>query len=402
MECEETNLSKDVFEEELKKPSIFKDESKLSIDYVPPSLPHREKELRVLVRNFKILLEKPGSKSCKILISGSVGTGKTALAKLFGKLICSEAQRRGINLHYIHINCRRDKTEFLVLKRVLHYFNPNFPTRGFSPEELLFALQKTLDSREAFLLIALDELDFYVKRSGPELLYDLTRLYEEKLNAVQRISLIGIAKDTSWIALLDSSTLSTLQQNTLFLARYNASQLKDILEMRVKEAFYEGTVSEEAISLIADIAAEWGDARYSLELLWRAGKYAEAEGEFRVLPEHVRLAKAETHPVIRREVLLDLPQHHRLLLLALARKLRKNEKAYATMGEIEELYHVICEEYGEKPRGHTQIWNYIHDLESCGIINIKLSGSGIRGKTTLISLPDVPASILEKELMTLL
>lgn len=395
-------MSRDVFEEELKKPSIFKDESKLSIDYVPPSLPHREKELRVLVRNFKILLEKPGSKICKILISGSVGTGKTALAKLFGKLICSEAQKRGINLHYIHINCRRDKTEFLILKRVLHYFNPNFPTRGFSPEELLFTLQKTLDSREAFLLIALDELDFYVKRSGPELLYDLTRLYEEKLNAVQRISLIGIAKDTSWIALLDSSTLSTLQQNILFLARYNASQLKDILEMRVKEAFYEGTVSEEAISLIADIAAEWGDARYSLELLWRAGKYAEAEGEFRILPEHVRLAKAETHPVARREVLLDLPQHHRFLLLALARKLRKNEKAYVTMGEIEELYHIVCEEYGEKPRRHTQIWNYIHDLESCGIINIKLSGSGVRGKTTLISLPDVPASILEKELLTLL
>lgn len=395
-------MSKDVFEEELERPSIFKNESKLSIDYVPPSLPHREKELRMLVRTFKILLEKPGSKSCKILISGSVGTGKTALAKLFGKLISNEAQQRGINLHYIHINCRRDKTEFLVLKRIVHYFNPSFPTRGFSPEELLFALQKTLDNREAFLLITLDELDFYIKKSGPELLYDLTRLYEEKLNAMQRISLIGIAKDISWMGLIDSSTLSTLQQNVLYLARYTASQLRDILEMRVKEAFYEGCVSEEAIDLIADIAAEWGDARYSLELLWRAGKYAEAEGEFRVLPEHVRQANAEIHPVIRKEILLDLPQHHRLLLLALARKLKKNEKAYATMGEIEELYHVICEEYGENPRGHTQIWNYIHDLESCGIINIKPSGPGIRGKTTLISLPDVPTTLLEKELMSLL
>ena len=69
-----------------------------------------------------------------------------------------------------------------------------------------------------------------------------------------------------------------------------------------------------------------------------------------------------------------------------------------SMGEAEDAYAVVCEEYGENRRGHTQLWKYVKELSAFGVIETKASGVGQRGKTTLISLPRVPASDLEQEL----
>ena len=32
--------------------------------------------------------------------------------------------------------------------------------------------------------------------------------------------------------------------------------------------------------------------------------------------------------------------------------------------EVEEVYSVACEEYDERPRAHTQFWNYLKDFVS--------------------------------------
>jgi cell division control protein 6 len=68
------------------------------------------------------------------------------------------------------------------------------------------------------------------------------------------------------------------------------------------------------------------------------------------------------------------------------------------MGEAEGAYRVACEEYGEKPRRHTQLWKYVNDLNAVGIVKSKVSSDGLRGKTTLIALPYVSATELEREL----
>jgi cell division control protein 6 len=95
-----------------------------------------------------------------------------------------------------------------------------------------------------------------------------------------------------------------------------------------------------------------------------------------------------------RLALLDVPK--KLVLLAIARRIRK--KAYITMGEAEEAYKIVCEEYGEKRRAHTQFWKYVGDLDALGLIDTKLSGEGVVGKTTLISLPEIPSKILSDNL----
>ncbi|MHA2024990.1 MAG: ORC1-type DNA replication protein [Candidatus Thorarchaeota archaeon] len=396
-------MSHDYIEDELSKSSVFKSEQFLSIDYVPESLPHRQSEIRTLVQSFKTLISSPGRTSHKFIIEGPVGTGKTAVAKRFSEQMILAAKRRNIRLHSIHINCRVNKTAYLVFLRALREFKPKFPRRGHSPDELLQMLVEVLDEEDRYLLLILDELDYFIRQRGADILYDLTRIMDDRLNATQRLSIIGIGRKIPLDEdILDASTLSTLQRNILRFTKYNREALYDILRNRVEMAFMKNTVMDETIQVICDIASEHGDARYAIELLWRAGKSADRDQKDILIPDYARLAKTDTHPELRKEIFATLPTQHKLLLLAAARQLREIRSAYITIGEVEEMYRSICEEYYEEPRAHTQIWEWVQDLNAHGIINTKKSGTGQRGQTTLIGFSEVPAEMLEQFLSGLL
>ena len=180
---------------------------------------------------------------------------------------------------------------------------------------------------------------------------------DDQLNAQQRLSMIGVGRHIPLDNdLFDPSTLSTLQRNIIRFEKYSASELNDILAERIKMAFVERAVMPETLQLVCEIASERGDARYAIELLWRAGKQADSLESSVIIPDYARKAKADTHPEIRKEVLESLPKHNQLLLLAAARKLKEGQSAYVTIGEVEEMYRSVCEEYDSESRAHTQVW----------------------------------------------
>ena len=393
-------MFEEIFEEEMGRESVFRDASKLSPDYVPRVLVHRDEEFRQLTRVFKPVIESGMSQ--RVLVVGSVGVGKTAITLRFGQELEPAARGQGLNLNYLHINCRKDKTPYAVLMRLVGHYNPRWPCRGLGPEKLLDMVVAYLNKHDAYLTLTLDELDFFVQLNGPDLLYLLTRAAEES-GGPNRVSLIAITRDKEgFLRSLDAPTQSTFMHNVLALDRYTAPQLADILNQRVGEAFKVGTVDEETVFLIADIAARWGDARFALELLWRAGMIADGQGADLVMPEHARLAKVEVYPEVKKEVLQNLQPHEKLLLLAVARKLKLSKRAYLLTGAAEQSYRVVCEEYREHPRGHTQLWEHLKRMEGLGLVGLHPSGKKHRGKSMRISVPDVPVVMLGGELERLL
>ena len=108
--------------------SVFKDESKLDINYVPSRLPHRVSQLNLLNQFFRFAIESPGKMTQRVLLLGKVGTGKTVLSQHFGLNIMKEAEKRNINLNYVHVNCRECKGSlFMILQRTILNFHPHQP-----------------------------------------------------------------------------------------------------------------------------------------------------------------------------------------------------------------------------------------------------------------------------------
>jgi cell division control protein 6 len=380
--------------------SVFKDEAKLDINYVPPKLPHRETEHRLLMEFFSFVTRCPERMAQRVIITGDVGTGKTVLAQHFGASITSEANKRGIKFRYVHVNCREFRGSLLpIMHHAVTTFRPKYPSRGYSEEEVLLALMQVLDEENAFMILALDEFDSLIENEGSDAVYKLTRLQEMRQEKPQRLSFIFIMRNLQAMEQLDASSKSTLQRSIISLERYGKGQMIDILSDRVAMAFEPGTIEEDVVSLIAELAfKETGNARFGIELLWRAGKYADAHDAEMVEPECVRMAVSSIIPSIRRSDLTSLGLHEKLFLLAVARYFKESEQAYVSLSEIEKTYAVVCEEFNERLNGHTQVWNHARFLSSLGIIKIEVAPSTARGRSTQVSLPSIPASELEKEL----
>jgi cell division control protein 6 len=378
--------------------SVFKDQRTLSFDYVPQKLVHREAQMKRLVTLYRAVVESNLSQN--VVLTGSVGTGKTATAKRFCMDLKEYSEKQQKAVDWVLVNCRQRNSESSAVLHIVNHFQPNFPDRGFSITEMLRILRKDLEKRKVHLLIVLDEADMLLKRAGSDIIYKLTRFGEEGVESKELVSLMLISQKNVF-DMLDASSTSTFKRtNMIEFGKYSLEELRDIVSQRAELALKEDAIDDDALDLIAEVSAEWGDARFAIEILEKAGMLADEEGAGCVNVEHVRAAKAEAYSSVTESKLKGLDTHQRLTLLAIAKA--SKGKAYITTGEAEAAYKVACEEFGEKPRAHTAFWGLLKDLDMLGVVSAKKSGPGISGKTTVITLLDIPAKVLDSKMRQML
>ncbi|HEX9907792.1 MAG TPA: AAA family ATPase [Thermoplasmata archaeon] len=378
--------------------SVFKDQRTLSFDYVPPKLVHREAQMKRLIMLYRPVVDSNFSQN--VVLTGSVGTGKTATAKRFCMDLKDYAEKHQKAVDWVLVNCRQRNSESSAVLHVVNHFQPNFPDRGFSITEMLRILKKDLEKRKVHLLIVLDEADVLLKKAGSDIIYKLTRFEEEGVESRELVSLMLISQKNIF-DMLDAASASTFKRTNLIeFGKYNLEELRDIVSQRAVLALNEDCMDKDSVDLIAEISSEWGDARFAIEILEKAGMLADEEGAGKIDVEHVRAAKAEAYSSVTESKLVGLDRHQKLTLLAIAKA--SKGKAYLTTGEAEMAYKVACEEFGEKARAHTAFWGLLKDLDMLGVVSAKKSGPGISGKTTVITLLDVPAKVLEQKMREML
>ena len=371
----------------MSKPQIFVDRDRLSPRYIPSILPHRENKITFLLSLYRDALENIENVFLRVSqIVGGVGTGKTCVAIRFGELLEKAASERSINLQHVYLNCKIEGTSrFVLYGNMLRKVAPELSTRSLSPEEMLQQFVNYLRDEKKYVVISIDEVDYFYVRSKEPLLYNLTRLPE--LHPGEPSPIIGeifISRDLSFHSRLDPSEISTLGRGVIEFPRYTNQHITDILNQRMREAFKVGVVDQGVLEFISDVTARSpvnGDVRVALDLLLYAGIFAENQGHVRVLPDHARKVFSQTHPSITSQDILDLNEHEKLVLFGLIRTLLSKKTSYVRLNEIRDGYNLLCEEYALKPLH--EIEGSLQDLCDRGIVDMKsLTEFGISGVST--------------------
>lgn len=358
--------------------SVFKNRESLSPDFPIEehwgSIPHRAEQLKMLWNFYEDILDKKGESFLRRLqIIGPPGSGKTCTLKFFGKEFEKKAKERGISLNHVYMNLKFEGGKRVILYRnLLGKIEPRMVSASFSAEELLKTLVSYLQEKKRFILLTIDEIDYFVRRFEKEgIVYDLTRLNELSDRPCGVVGVTFLAREKEFHTLLDAAELSTLGRNFVEFKPYSSNQIYDILERRAEEAFNRGACSEETLSFIADVTSSRkinGDLRYALDLLLYAGILADNQGSTRLLPDHVRKVVSQTTPSFTTEDLLGIPDKGKIVLLAAARSLNR-ERPYASLREIRENVDVVCEELGLKPIENVE--ECLQDLWDRRIIDLK-------------------------------
>jgi len=245
----------EIIESEVKRPSVFIDESKLYPEYVPDKLPHREEQVRQLTRLFKSIILRPGTVSVRTLLVGPIGSGKTVTSIVFGTNFSRLAERKGVNIRYVHVNCSKSKNPATIFREIKNQLGLNLPDRGLSATELGSALLKLLDMEDLYLLVALDEFDYFLRVSKPDDRYMIVRFYDVFKTGVKRLNFIYITRGTpTYISsLVDDITGSYLMKNIVMFNPYKSKEILDILKTRAEVAFYPGVISDDVLDYIANL-----------------------------------------------------------------------------------------------------------------------------------------------------
>jgi len=354
--------------------SVFRDGGleKLGFEYVPSRLPHREGYVDALIEYLKTVIDHPGVFSERILITGGSGTGKTVTAKKVGSALEEIAERRGVDLVYAHVNCRATSGKFGLVQRIIQKAASELPLRGYGATELLHALWDYLNERNKLLVLTLDEIDYYIRTTGEDIVYELSRLTNSLQDVPQRLNFVFIARDHSFMDVLSPDTLSKLRpQERMDFPPYREDELRNILEERVTVAFQEGAVSNEIINYIARNAVEYGhgDARYGIQLLCVAGLIADRDFNSHVLAEHVREAQDRSDPKLSDEDVMMLSMEEKYVLWGLARCLKwSKDEVFLSLDEVEKEYYSVCEEEDRKSVGRAMLHALVQKMKAAGVI----------------------------------
>ncbi|MBW2991023.1 ORC1-type DNA replication protein [Candidatus Woesearchaeota archaeon] len=379
-----------IFEQFLKKESLFKNKKVLQATYIPNEIKHRDKQITNIANILSpaLRIEKPSN----IFIYGKTGSGKTLSVRYLTDQMLTLADNKKIPLKIIYINCKLKKvadTEYRLIAQLAREFGKEIPSTGLPTDDVYTIFFKTIDEEKKIILLVLDEIDQLVKKAGDELIYNLTRINSELKNS--QTTIIGISNDLTFSNNLDPRVRSSLSEEEVIFPPYNAVQLQHILKERSTEAFKKEVLGEGVIQKCAAYAArEHGDARRALELLRVAGELAERKGEQKITMKHIDEAEDTIERDRIVEIVKNQPKQFQSTLYSIM--LNKNKHKTIQTGEVYDTYKDLCNKVGLRPLTQRRVSDIIAELDMLGIINAKVISKGRFGRTREISLI-LPTSI---------
>lgn len=378
---------------------IIKDPTVFTGHYVPTTILHRAKEIKSLwLRINGPLIGRPIKNT---IIYGLSGTGKT----LTTRFVAEELQKKTSDVKVWYIRLKNAKSEYKALRKVgQEVLRQDFNGHTFTAMcGMIF--KPLLMLPENNLVFIIDEIDSIESDSGYDAFLDtFLRPYENFDIGGKNISVIFISNKMSFPENLTVGTNSSFScMDKIIFEPYDANDLRDILTERAQRGLFPGTYNDEIISLCAAYGAqEHGDARRTIELLYKSASIAEEDSDI-IQEKHVRnaLDVIEFEGISR--LVETLPVQTKAVCLSISKAMKKK-----ISGEIKDItttavynqYTRIAEIIYLNVLTQRRISDYLVELSNLGIIQSFNKYKGRMGRERNIDLlvsPEIIEKVIYKD-----
>jgi len=378
------------------KKNIFKDKSALQINFNPDNILFRDEQIKQIALILAPALR--GERPSNLFLYGKTGTGKTlSIQWIKEELIKRVKEDSDFNLRIEYLNCKLKKvsdTEYRILAEIIRKLGGKIPDTGLPTQAVYSRFVDLIDSEKQLIILIFDEIDQAIKKISNDFLYNLTRLNSE-LSKTQ-ICLVGISNNLTFLDELDPRVRSSLSEEEIIFAPYNALQLQEILKKRAESAFRENILQEGVIAKCAAYAArEHGDARRALDLLRVAGELAERDNSKKILLKYIDSAnnKIEKDKIL--DIIISEPKQFQFVLSSIIQLSEKKQKESFFTGDVYNFYQELCQKNKSEILTQRRISDIIQEFDMLGIINVKVISKGRGGRMREIKLA-INNNILKK------
>ena len=356
----------------------------------------RSVQLKRLARFLSPILG--GQTPSNLLIYGPTGTGKSVTCLHFLSTLAGMCSKKGIPFNYFYVDLTTPRTCFGALNELAMALDGSTRRyrKGIALEHMQETIISTLCQIRGDISIVVDEVDNIT--ADIDLFYTfLAKTLPKKVPC--RISYIFLTNRLEWEKTLDPRILSILKKTDLIFEPYNALDLVEILNLRVKKALDLSKVDPVAVQKIAAYASrETGDARRAVELLVKAVKIAEETsghlGEKEVEDADGMLELDKTEELIR-----SLATQQKLALVGCYTGMMR-QRGKINTGHAYKYYSAICQQDQSRVLTQRRFSDMVSLMDLYGLINARVTSKGRYGKTRELysSLPQkVISNLLEGE-----
>ncbi|HLD97785.1 MAG TPA: orc1/cdc6 family replication initiation protein [Candidatus Nanoarchaeia archaeon] len=365
--------------------SLFKDKFVLQTSYNPDNIPHRESQISQIASILAPSLR--GERTSNLFVYGKTGTGKTlSVQKVKNELLKRNPESNKLVIQYI--NCKLKKvsdTEYRILAELIKKLGGSVPATGLPTDQVYNRFIDLIDNEKKLIIIIFDEIDHAVDKISDNFLYNLTRLNSELSKS--QISIVGISNNLTFLDGLDPRVRSSLSEEELVFAPYNALQLKDILKKRAEIAFKEGVLDDGVIEKCAAYAArEHGDARRALDLLRISGEIAERNNKDKITLNDIDTANEKIEKDKILDIVMTEPKQFKLTLLAIIHLIDKNNLKEIFTGDVYNHYQELCDQTKTEILTQRRVSDILSEFDMMGLINSSVISKGRQGRTRKIKL----------------